>query len=129
MNKILLYVMAVLFVLAGANHFWHPAGYLKIIPPFLPYHEAINYVTGALEILFGALLLFKATRNIAAWGLILLLILVFPANIQMAYDYKQQGHPLLWAAYLRLPLQLLLIWWVLIYTNWYRSHDSPPKAV
>lgn len=119
MKKYLLYLMAVLYVLAGINHFWHPEGYLKIMPHFLPWHTMLNYLAGALEILFGLLLLFRATRSIGAWGLIVLLILVFPANVQMAVDYTQQGHPLVWLAYLRLPLQLLLIWWAMHYTKFY----------
>lgn len=120
MKKYLLYLMAVLYVLAGINHFWHPEGYLKIMPHFLPWHTMLNYLAGALEILFGLLLLFQATRSIGAWGLIVLLILVFPANVQMAVDYTQQGHPLVWLAYLRLPLQLLLIWWAMHYTKFYQ---------
>ncbi|HVF80721.1 MAG TPA: MauE/DoxX family redox-associated membrane protein [Flavisolibacter sp.] len=121
-KKYSLYVMVILYLLAGANHFWRPDGYLKIIPRFLPWHGALNYLAGAFEILFAVMLLFRATRGIASWGLVILLILVFPANIQMAVDYNEQQHPLLWVAYLRLPLQLILIWWVMIYTDWYRSH-------
>ncbi len=114
--------MGFLYILAGINHFWHPTFYLKIMPHFLPAHKMLNYITGALEIIFGGLLLVKATRNFAAWGLIVLLILIFPANIQMAVDYCKEDNPSMWLAYLRLPLQLILIWWVFIYTDWYLSH-------
>jgi uncharacterized membrane protein len=129
MKRYLLYLMAVLYVLAGVNHFWHPDGYLKIIPHFLPWPKALNYLTGALEALFGLLLLFRVTRSLAAWGLIILLILIFPANIQMAVDYKQEDHSLLWLAYLRLPLQLVLIWMMMINTNWYRLHRAHSTTV
>lgn len=129
MKKVLLFLTSFLYVLAGVNHFWHPEGYLKIMPRFLPWPEAFNYLAGVLEIVFGVLLLPLYTRSFAAWGLVILLILVFPANIQMAVDYKQQGHPLLWLAYLRLPLQLLLVWWALLYTNFYRSNRFQHKAV
>lgn len=78
-----------------------------------------------LEIVFGVLLLFKNTRNMAAWGLVVLLILIFPANIQMTINYTKENHPLLWLSYLRLPLQALLIWWALIYTNWYSGKNTP----
>lgn len=116
-----LYLMVGLYVSAGINHFWHPETYLKIIPDFLPAHKMINYATGVLEILVAVFLIPKATRHIAAWGLIVLLVLVFPANIQMAIDYKNDSHPNLWVAYLRLPLQLLLIWWAFLFTHSYRS--------
>jgi uncharacterized membrane protein len=99
------------------------------MPDFLPLHEQLNYLTGILEVLFAILLLFRVTRSTGAWGLIILLILIFPANIQMAVDYTQEGHPLVWLAYLRLPLQLILIWWVMIYTNWYRSHTIQHRVL
>jgi uncharacterized membrane protein len=120
-KKILLYVMALGYIVAGINHFWHPQMYLKIVPHFLPLHEALNYLTGVLEILLGFLLFPKVTRNIAAWGLAILLVLIFPANIQMAIDYTKENHPQKWLTYLRLPLQFLLIWWALQYTNLSRT--------
>jgi uncharacterized membrane protein len=120
-EKSLLYLMAFLYVVAGINHFWHPHTYLKIIPPLLPWHEELNFITGVLEIIFGILLLLHITRNIEAWGLVALLVLIFPANIQMAINYSKEEHPDLWLAYLRLPLQFFLMWWALVYTDWYRS--------
>lgn len=113
--------MATIYVAAGINHFWHPEFYLKMVPRFLPSHDILNYVCGALEILFGSFLFFKSTRNTGAWGAVVLLILIFPSNVQMAYDYHTEVHPARWATYLRLPLQPLLIWWALVYTNWYQA--------
>lgn len=112
-----LYIMALLYIIAGINHFWHPETYLKIIPPFIPAHKFINAVTGVVEIALGLLLLPKPTSNIAAWGLVVLLILIFPANIQMTINYHKENHPYLVLSYLRLPLQALLIWWAFSYTN------------
>lgn len=123
-KKYWLYVMAVLYIMAGINHFWHPETYLKIIPYFLPLKEELNYLTGVLEILLGGLLFFSFARRQAAWGLIVLLILIFPANVQMAFNYALQGHPFLWLAWLRLPLQLGLIWWAYIYTYTDRLESS-----
>lgn len=123
-----MYVMAIAYVLAGINHFWHPQMYLKIIPQFLPLHEAINSASGILEIIIGVLLIPKATRNIAAWSLVILLVVIFPANIQMAIDYTKENHPQKWISYLRLPLQLPLIWWALIYTDWYRKRKEKPVS-
>ena len=116
-----IYLMSLLYIAAGVNHFWHPQTYLQIMPPFLPFHETFNYIAGVSEVLLGFLLLFKKKRNMAAWGLVVLLVLIFPANIQMTINYSKQNHPHLWLSYLRLPLQGLLIWWSLIYTNWYET--------
>jgi len=118
-----LYVMALFYIAAGINHFWHPATYLKIIPSFLPWPEAFNYLVGMLEIILGCLLFISALRNLAAWGIILLLVLVFPANIQMTINYFREDHPYLWLAYMRLPLQLFLIWWALRYTDLHRFYS------
>jgi uncharacterized membrane protein len=124
MKTFFLYLMAFAYVLAGINHFWHPQLYLKIIPQGLPFHNAINIASGFAEILLGLSLLVKNTRNAAAWGLVVLLVVIFAANIQMVIDYTKEHHPQLWAAYLRLPLQVLLVWWALLYTTWYQRRKE-----
>lgn len=117
LKLILMYVMAFFYVLAGINHFRNPEVYMSIMPNYLPYHYALVIISGIFELALGVLLLFKQTRQWAAWGIILLLIAVFPANIQMAIDFYQIDHPYLWLALVRLPLQLVLIWWAYIYTK------------
>ncbi|WP_353066118.1 DoxX family protein [Tunturibacter psychrotolerans] len=112
-------LLAVLFIIAGSLHFLHPAIYLKIIPPSLPAHLAILYVSGAAEILGGLGLLFPQTRYVAAWGLVALLIVILPANIYMATAHLPapgiMGQS--WAQWLRIPLQLPLIFWAWLYTR------------
>ena len=111
-RKILsLYSMAAIYVAAGINHFVNPVFYKNIMPPWLPWHYPLITISGAAEIVLGLLLLPVATRKWAAWGIIALLIAVFPANVQMMINYQQQQNPYWWLAILRLPLQLLLIWW------------------
>jgi len=116
-KKISLYVMAAAYVLAGVNHFISPDFYVKMMPAYLPLHLELVYISGVIEMLLGMALLFQQTRKAAAWGIILLLIAVFPANINMAL------HPEAWddisktGLYLRLPIQLLLIGWAWIYTK------------
>ncbi len=110
-ERILLFIMAAFYVIAGANHFIHPVFYKKIMPPWLPWHYFIIYLSGICEIVFGLLLLPKQTRKPAAWGIIALLVAVFPANIQMMLNFRQLHDPNLWIAILRLPLQILLIGW------------------
>jgi len=115
-NMISLYSMAALYVAAGVNHFVNPRMYLRIMPPWLPYHEAMNYISGACEIVFALMLIPLATRSIGAWLLIALLVAVFPANIQMSINYKRKHHPYYWITIVRLPLQLVLIWWAYSFT-------------
>ncbi|MES2240108.1 MAG: DoxX family protein [Bacteroidota bacterium] len=111
-----LYLMALLYLLAGLNHFRIPKIYLKIIPPYLPNPKLINRLSGAAEIILGILLIFPMTKNYAAWGIIALLIAVFPANLFM-FQTPEAGFGIpRWILLLRLPLQLLLIWWAYQYT-------------
>src|SRR5687768_828268 len=112
-----LYIMSGLYIAAGIYHFINPDVYLKIMPPWLPWHKVLVYLSGALEIILGASILYKPWRRIAAWGIIFLLIAVFPANVQMAINYYHANHPRFWGAILRLPLQIILIWWAHLYTN------------
>jgi uncharacterized membrane protein len=109
--------MAILYVAAGVNHFRSPAFYHQIMPPYLPYSYPLIYISGAIEALLGVLLFFNKTKNFAAWGLVVLLIAVFPANIQMLMNYIHEHNPRLWVAIVRLPLQLPLIWWAYTFTN------------
>lgn len=109
--------MAAAYVAAGINHFLHPETYLAIMPPWMPAHFFFVIVSGIAELMLGFFLLFPSTRRFAAWGIILLLVAVFPANIQMLLNYHRDEHPLLWLAYLRLPLQVVLIWWAYQYTK------------
>jgi uncharacterized membrane protein len=105
------YALALLFVLAGTWHFIHPATYLAIMPPQLPQPLALVYVSGVFEILGGLGLLPAPTRRLAGWGLLALLVAVFPANVYMALIHEQLHIPG-WIAWGRLPLQLPLLWWV-----------------
>ena len=106
--------LALLFVAAGTLHFLRPAPYRGIMPTWLPAHAALVAISGAAAIAGGIGLLLQQTRRTAGIGLILLLVAVFPANIQMLLLYRARGVPwwgelLLW---FRLPLQFLLIWGV-----------------
>ena len=123
-KTLLRYVFAMIFVGAGFLHFVIPDVYMKIMPPYLPGHLTLVYVSGVAEILLGAMLMFSDLQKLAGWGLILLLIAIFPANI---YLYQHQDlapnvSPLLHL--LRLPLQGVLILWAF----WYTRPDRPPAA-
>lgn len=109
--------MSALYILAGIMHFVNPGFYTAIMPPWLPWHLELVYISGVCESLLGLLLLSRPTRRPAAWGIIALLVAVFPANIQMMINYANENNPDLWVSIIRLPLQLLLIWWAWLYTK------------
>lgn len=111
-----LWIMAALYILAGLMHFIKPAFYRAIMPPYIPAHQLMVLLSGVAEIALGIGLLFPATRVWAAWGLILLLIAVFPVHLYMATAPKF-AHLSPWIRWGRLPLQAVLIWWAWLYTR------------
>ena len=115
-------IMAVLYIAAGASHFIVPAAYERILPPFLPqpflsHRYAVIAFTGVAEIAGGLGLLWEPTRRAAAICLALLLIAVFPANLWMVQHADRYPNIPVWALWLRLPLQLPLLWWAWQYTK------------
>ncbi len=115
--KIWLYLMVALYVAAGINHFANTSIYMDIMPPWVPYHLPMVYISGVCEIVLGLLLLPLATRRIAAWGIILLLIAVFPANVQTCINNSNTHDLRFWISVARLPLQLVLIRWAWLYAR------------
>ncbi len=125
-NKVkegLRYLFALLFIFAGTKHFTSTEFFLSIMPPYLPWHLALVYISGVAEIALGVMLLIPKYQHWAAWGLIALLVAVFPANIHMAmYPENYPNMPTM-ALYIRLPIQGLLILWA----AWYRKPKSFPR--
>jgi uncharacterized membrane protein len=102
-------VFAALFIIAGVTHFTNRDFFTAIVPPYLPWPVALVYVSGVAEIGLGMLLLIPRTSVLAGWGLIALLVAVFPANVHMAVNpqlYPATSPTALW---IRLPLQGVLI--------------------
>jgi uncharacterized membrane protein len=117
---------ALFFVAAGVFHFVDPAFFVRIVPPQLPAPWALVYVSGVFEVLGGVGLLVPATRRFAAYGLIALLVAVFPANVYMAVEADRFATELAVspaALYVRLPLQAVFIAWV-----WWISVPRPSDA-
>ncbi len=120
MKNALLLVMAVFYCAAGANHFIHPEMYMPMMPPYLPWHRALIYLSGVAEVGFGLALLAPSLRHAAAWGLILMLIAIFPANLHIAlYNVPLFGRAEGYGVWnwVRLPFQALLIGWAWWYTT------------
>jgi uncharacterized membrane protein len=119
-RRIFRYLLAVAFVLAGANHFLKPDFYVAIMPPYLPWHLPLVWISGVFEILGGLGVLFPhPLRRYAAWGLVALLIAVFPANLHVALnDVAVAGLPASPVFnWVRLPFQLVFIAWVIWCTS------------
>lgn len=112
-----LVLMALLYIAAGVNHFVNPEFYLRIMPPYLPLHEEAVFWSGVAEIVLGVGLLIPQTRVWSAWGIIALLIAVYPANIYSYTNLMGTGDPKEMIALVRLPFQFLFIWWAWLYTK------------
>lgn len=111
-----LYLMGTIYVLAGFNHFRNPRLYLKIIPSYLPNPSFLNKISGIAEIVLGIGLCVPAFSVMAAWGIMALLVAIFPANLYM-FTNKKAGMGLPKSVLLlRLPLQIVLILWAYYYT-------------
>ena len=99
------------FIYFGVDHFINPDFYLSIMPPSFPMHLEAVYISGLFEILGGIGVLLSKTRTLAGWGLFVLLIAVYPANIYMALTPEAFPEIPLSALYFRLVLQFLFFYW------------------
>ena len=111
-KSFLIIISSIFYVIVGIKHFIEPEYFLSIVPPYLPYHLELVYISGLFEILFGLLILFPKYRYYGAIGLILLLVAVFPANIYLAQSKEAQeaiGATQEIATW-RLPIQGVLVW-------------------
>ena len=107
----------ILYVVAGINHFGNPPFYLAIMPPYLPWHGPLVFLSGVAEVLLGALLCVRQTARLAGWGLVAMLLAIVPANLHMALHpgLFPQFPPI--ALWLRLPVQGLLVAWAYHYAR------------
>ena len=123
-KRVLRWLMGPIYVLAGLNHFMHPELYLAIMPPYLPLHGPLVFLSGVAEVALGVLVLVPKTRSLAGFGIIALLIAVFPANLHMALAEPGTYDVPAWGLWLRLPVQALLIAWA----YWVSRPDPEPTS-
>lgn len=115
--------MGPLYVVAGVLHFLVPNAFERVVPPSLPGPRALVYLSGLAEVALGLGVLLPRTRRRSAWGLIALLVAVFPANVYMATGDVEDGLPKEvdavpdWLLWVRLPMQAVLIAWAWWYTD------------
>jgi uncharacterized membrane protein len=119
LKTVLRWLLTLFMVAAGVNHFVSPSDYVAIMPAALPAHLALVYISGVAEILGGLGLILPATRRLAAWGLVVLLVAIFPANVNMAVNQLPLGNSPApaWVLWARLPLQAVLVAWAWWFTR------------
>ena len=125
LKKITIYIISLLYITVGIKHFIDPAFFIAIVPPYIILKEEAVLISGLIEVVLGILLLFHQTRRFAAWGIILLLIAVFPANIYL-YVSEVPRETLAISknqALLRMPFQIPLI----IIAYWHSKESHPRK--
>ena len=110
-KKIALFGLAAFFIKFGVDHFINPDFYLLIMPPAFPMHLEAVYISGFFEVLGGIGVLIPRLRKIAGWGLLFLLIAVYPANIYMAITPEEFPDISISLLYFRLVLQFLFFYW------------------
>jgi len=119
-KRVMLWVMGIFYVVAGLAHFVRTDYYLPMMPPYLPAHRELVLLSGVAEVVLGIAVLIPQTRRLAALGIILLLIAIFPANLHIAlHDVPVFGAAEgagIWN-WVRLPFQLVLIAWAWWYTQ------------
>lgn len=110
------YVMGALYFVLGVNHFVNPDFYVRIMPPWLPAHLFLVYLSGVAEVLLGAGVCIEQTRRWSAWLIIAMLATFMAVHVHMLVNAAEFGVPL-WMLWLRIPLQGLLAWWAWRYTR------------
>jgi uncharacterized membrane protein len=121
-KRALLWLLALFLVGGGFNHLMNPDFYVMIIPRALPNPEWLNVISGLAEIVLGVFVLEPRVRVLAAWGIIALLIAIFPANVYVAVENVglpdgEPGTGNAIANWVRLPFQGLFVLWAWWYTR------------
>jgi uncharacterized membrane protein len=112
-----LYIMAAMYVLAGVMHFIKPKMYMRIMPQYLPNHEALVFWSGVSEILLGVGLCFPTLKTISIYGIIAMLTVFLLVHFYMLSNEKASAGLPKWALLLRIPLQFGLMYWAWVYLN------------
>lgn len=109
------YLIGALFVLAGANHFRQPKIYERIMPPYIPAKASMVMLSGIAEMILGFMILTPESQVLAAWSILVMLILFLPVHIHMLQNDKASMNLPKWVLILRIPLQFGLMFWAYQY--------------
>ncbi|MFK7813926.1 MAG: hypothetical protein AB8B59_15630 [Maribacter sp.] len=110
-----LYLMALIYVIAGIMHFVRPKMYMRILPGYLPGHKLLVIISGIAEIVIGLALCFTATKNLAIYMVIIMLTFFLPAHFHMLINKKAGMGISKWVLIARVPLQFALMFWAYYY--------------
>lgn len=110
-KRFFLILLSVFFTYAGFHHLIEPAFYVSIMPPWIPGHLELVYLSGVFEIMGGVGVLIPAVRSFAGLGLVALLVAVYPANLHMAFNPELFPDIPVAALYVRLALQFIAFYW------------------
>ena len=125
-KKLVLFGLAAFFINVGVDHFVNPDFYLNIMPPSFPLHAEAVYISGFFEVVGGISMLVPRLRKIAGWGLVALLIAVYPANIYMAITPQAFPDIPVTLLYVRLAFQFVFFYWAYSVTR--PAYNPAPKA-
>ena len=106
-----LYLMAAMYIFAGIMHFVKPKMYMRIMPRYLPNHRLLVILSGIAEVLLGIGLCFEATKAIAIYGIVVMLIIFLLVHFYMLSGEKASAGIPKWILILRIPLQFGLMYW------------------
>jgi uncharacterized membrane protein len=96
---------------AGITHFVNPDFFDAIVPPWLPPNERFwTIVSGIVEVAIAPLLLVPKWRRVGGLAAAALFVAVYPANLYMAWDWRDRPASEQLISYGRLPFQFLFIW-------------------
>ena len=112
-----LYVMSAMYVFAGLMHFIKPKAYLRIMPRYLPHHKPLVFWSGVAEVILGLGVCFPTTKNIAIFGIIIMLLMFLMVHFYMLSGKKASAGLPKWILVLRIPLQFGLLYWAYFYLN------------
>lgn len=125
-KKLVLFGLAAFFINVGVDHFVNPDFYLNIMPSSFPLHAEAVYISGFFEVVGGISLLIPRLRKIAGWGLVALLIAVYPANIYMAITPQAFPDIPVTLLYVRLAFQFVFFYWAYSVTR--PAYNPAPQA-
>ncbi len=110
------YLMGLVYVIAGMNHFRKPKMYERIMPPYIPAHSSMVMLSGMAEMILGFMIMNKNTQATVAWAIIIMLVLFLSVHVYMLQNKKAAMKLPKWVLILRLPLQFGLMYWAYLYT-------------
>jgi len=107
--------MALIYIVAGINHFINPKLYLRIMPKYLPYHKVLVDLSGIFEIALGISICIPIFKNISIYGIITMLVIFLLVHVYMLSGKKASAGIPNWLLIIRIPIQFGLMYWAYWY--------------